>query len=524
MATRARRNTTTENPTPAATAVSPPPDADDGKNADTATSRRMRKRELDRRCQRIARERTKNRIAYLEGLVEDFRKQDSTGQVATLMKQLSDMAKERDTLVKTLQSIQNSIQSHQNILSGTQQGIGPCGPGINRANSSPDTEPIHKVESPDGDVQYLHSVERPHPESQVTIRPAPPLDEPFVNDSMNGLIDDPIFPRADADEECECCSQAATASYGSTINMWRYANEVLTRPCQLSRDENELEDAIAEDTPVRALIEGWDAVARRYGGKLPASWTKLRKIDEVIFGRCDPRERLAIMRVMHTLLRYHTVRTIEKREKVPPWYLQRPSQSMAHSYAIDFFAWPGLRERFVFHQHRYCGNIFWHLFCNSLKINWPYEFRDCYTRNLETGEYKISDSFDSRISDINAWTMRPDIFKRWPEFYADFPRSADHIPMHVTVRMQPAANTQQVPPQKLLEAPRVHDRTQSVPENVNESDSSAEEQPQMAYWDPLQAAIIDASYSALPGKGLVDLLGQGHYADFGGRVGHDFSF
>ena len=106
MATRVRRNTVTEN-TPTG-AMSPTAEVDDGKGADTATSRRMRKRELDRRCQRIARERTKNRIAYLEGLVEDFRKQDSTGQVATLMKQLSDMGKERDTLVKTLQSIQNT--------------------------------------------------------------------------------------------------------------------------------------------------------------------------------------------------------------------------------------------------------------------------------------------------------------------------------------------------------------------------------------------------------------------------------
>jgi hypothetical protein len=156
---------------------------------------------------------------------------------------------------------------------------------------------------------------------------------------MSGLIDDPIFPRADADEECECCAGSAHASYGSTVNMWRFSNEVLTRSADLSRDENEFEDAIADDTPIRALLEGWDAVARRYGGKLPASWAKLRKIDEVVFGRCDMRERLAILRVMHTLMRYHTVRTNDKREKVPAWYLQRPSQTMAHSYAIDFFAW-----------------------------------------------------------------------------------------------------------------------------------------------------------------------------------------
>lgn len=59
-------------------------------------------------------------------------------------------------------------------------------------------------------------------------------------------------------------------------------------------------------------------------------------------------------------------------------------------------------------------------------------------------------------------------------------------------------------------------------ESVNGSEAAPEGQIPMAYWDPFQAAIIDSSYSALPGKGLVDLLGQGHYADFGGRAGLDY--
>jgi hypothetical protein len=74
----------------------------------------------------------------------------------------------------------------------------------------------------------------------------------------------------------------------------------------------------------------------------------------------------------------------------------------------------------------------------------------------------------------------------------------------------------------MIEAPRQHsDRAQTVAsESVNGSEIAVEEHvQQVVYWDPLQAAIIDASYSAPPGKGLVDLLGQGHYGtDFGGRI------
>jgi hypothetical protein len=102
---------------------------------------------------------------------------------------------------------------------------------------------------------------------------------------------------------------------------------------------------------------------------------------------------------------------------------------------------PGLRERFVFYQHRYCGNLFWKLFCSSLRILWPFEFRDCYSRNLETGQYEISASFDERIGDINAWTMSGDIFKRWPEFYSDIP-AYNHIPGSV----QDSAARNPVPP------------------------------------------------------------------------------
>lgn len=104
---------------------------------------------------------------------------------------------------------------------------------------------------------------------------------------------------------------------------------------------------------------------------------------------------------------------------------------MAHSYAIDFFAWPGIRERFVFAQHRYCSNTFWHLFNSCLHVLWPYEFRDCYFRNATTGQYSLSPSFEKRLFDINAWTMSDEMFKKWPEFYSDFP-VYNKFPMHIT--------------------------------------------------------------------------------------------
>ncbi|RGP66310.1 epoxide hydrolase [Fusarium sporotrichioides] len=54
----------------------------------TAESRRLRKLEYDRKSQRLARERTKGRIAQLETMVENLRRADSNARVASLMDQL----------------------------------------------------------------------------------------------------------------------------------------------------------------------------------------------------------------------------------------------------------------------------------------------------------------------------------------------------------------------------------------------------------------------------------------------------
>ncbi|KAE9978908.1 hypothetical protein EG328_001207 [Venturia inaequalis] len=430
---------------------------------DNASSRRMRKRELDRRCQRVARERTKNRIAYLEGLVDHFQNSDSSGQVSTLMKQLSDIARDRDTLARTLQGIQNSIQSHQSLINGKEMtgktsSSSPrqCSESLERFDDEDAVDPVMSFPPHRGEdsLSLTIAVDTKLPSKYRPVQKKPllmqrhelPIQSPnadafdpskaFISGGItenHGILQDPIIPRTVAG--CECSDGRRGEQ---TINMWRFANEVLTEPARTDADLERFEDVMEEDAPVRALIEGWPAVEKLYGGVLPPTWAKLRRIDEVVFGTCNVRERLAILRVMHKLMRYHT--NFQKKSSVPAWYLKRPSQTIAHSYAIDYFAWPGLRERFVFYQHNYCSNVFWQLFCKSFRILWPFEFRDCYTRNLETGQYQISPQFDERIGDINAWTMSGEIFKKWPEFHSDIP-SFNFIPASMSNSMK-----QMVPP------------------------------------------------------------------------------
>ncbi|EWY85892.1 hypothetical protein FOYG_10562 [Fusarium oxysporum NRRL 32931] len=77
-----------------------------------AEARRLKKREVDRKAQRSARERTKSRIAQLESMVENLRQNDTPAQITSLMDQLGNVTKERDKLLGVLDSLGSTIRCH----------------------------------------------------------------------------------------------------------------------------------------------------------------------------------------------------------------------------------------------------------------------------------------------------------------------------------------------------------------------------------------------------------------------------
>ncbi|WKT54073.1 hypothetical protein QSH57_004657 [Fusarium oxysporum f. sp. vasinfectum] len=77
-----------------------------------AEARRLKKREVDRKAQRSARERTKRRIAQLESMVENLRQNDTPAQITSLMDQLGHVTQERDKLLGVLDSLGSTIRCH----------------------------------------------------------------------------------------------------------------------------------------------------------------------------------------------------------------------------------------------------------------------------------------------------------------------------------------------------------------------------------------------------------------------------
>ncbi|KAH7073724.1 hypothetical protein BKA63DRAFT_39372 [Paraphoma chrysanthemicola] len=434
------------------------------KSPTVVSLQRLKKREVDRRCQREARERKRSYVAHLEGLVEDLRQQDTSGQVAALLKQLRKAEQERDMVTKTLRDIQDVILQRPLKLSENQDGRNPStasaqvGPGGGNM-SDPDTNTQAAERTPD-----LSSIDFALPDTAIfptnstqlaafsdTVeaelglnngrfdpdvgqQSSPCLsDQPFVHSASAGRRHkmaasgnyDWVNPRTSC-----CCQSYVYRQPGQAAvwqgNFWKFCSEVLGECLDWKDALQPANDVDSEDIPIRALLHGWDSVEER--GALHPSWKMMRRIDEALFGPIPKTERLAMLRAMHLLVQYHVESTPERYGRLPPWYTYRPSQHITHDYGIDYYAWPHFRQRFILDPHAYCGNNFWYAYQSEMRILWPYEFRDCYSHDLETGLYKTSRLFDDRINDINCWTMGSDFFHRFPELSSAIPGTDRRIP------------------------------------------------------------------------------------------------
>ncbi|KAM5344181.1 hypothetical protein ACJ41O_012718 [Fusarium nematophilum] len=376
-----------------------------------ADARRLKKRELDRKAQRLARERTKSRIAQLETMVENLRQTDSNAQISSLMDQLSTVTRERDELLQVLSSLGSTIRRHLDDATTTDRTLNtnaessqqPMSMPVVQApsqisrSSSETSGPTTAWEIPTVEHQPIDSLSNDAWSCSIPcvgpLAPAMVLENPILSQPSTDLIplpgllpsspstDDVIIPIPPMICFCTTPNSCASTHHGQRPkNIWRAANEALGRSTKLPPEEMVIEEFTCEDTPVRAVLEGWDSVEQ--AGKMTASWRKLRRVDEVCFKTCAKTERLAILRMMHLMMTYHGDPTVQRRASLPRWFWMR--WVLAHSYAIDFFVWPGVRERFVFSQHQYCTNLFWDLFQANLKILWPYDFRDTYMQNAHT--------------------------------------------------------------------------------------------------------------------------------------------
>ncbi|KIW89149.1 uncharacterized protein Z519_10001 [Cladophialophora bantiana CBS 173.52] len=471
-------------------ATGPPPSS--RKPKQISDKRRDKKRVADRHCQRQARARTKNKIAELESLVAHLTSQSGNEVCRELREQLETARTECRSLRRKLATIYSLAQINLDEDSeaarpddATEKEGADFSPPFTlpghprspvvvvddpRVDAS--SEPGHQPRGPVCNVHGQAEFGFPLDDSlnlnfsdamfdEQTFNPmglggAPlELDEmsgPHNNNTLNATATTPSpIPLSFPESGSSCtCSHHNTNTHPHK-QMWNFVSDTLqnwkTHNWPRLRD-----DEVHDDIAVRAVIAGWDEPTL---SNLSPSWRILRDVDQKVWANSRNVDRLAVICIMNLLLQCHLNPSEENMSRLPSWYQARPSQlAQKHAYAIDFFVWPGIRERFIYHYHKYCSNKFWALLAQHFRFVWPYDLRDCYVHNRQTGRYQLSDLFRRHLNDLTSFTFARDMFGNYPEFGSDIPKYMK-IPTSLApkqlVNQSQKRNYQQIPgSQKLI--------------------------------------------------------------------------
>ncbi|PLN86147.1 hypothetical protein BDW42DRAFT_182658 [Aspergillus taichungensis] len=394
---------------------------------------RARKREQDRKAQRSAREKNKALIAQLQSRVDTLTRFHDTGSTKVLIDELEHQRKSNESLRATLRSLQGLIasslsdnghavdayshRSRQSPACEAESSVDEEGSGPSRSSR----ELSLNMEQPD-DRKYDSPTTTRDTDQNVAQEkiPCQDLNPPF-NPSHTGL---PQFDQFGQWQDVQG-------------RLFMYLNELIERcstigprvtPDQTTRDA---------DIPIRAIIEGWDAVSRRYA--LDPVWGMLRAADESIWRKlCGEAERLAILRVVSAMFRvgittlcdYWLISIVQYRsdpseanlQVLPRFMRHRPSQlRIVHKPLVDFVVWPGLRERLVLFPDQHCSDNFCALFWSCFRFNWPHQAREAFVSQAQPELYAFPESFNESFYDLQSWRMTPRFFHAFPDIKADVP-------------------------------------------------------------------------------------------------------
>ncbi|OAP65064.1 hypothetical protein AYL99_01036 [Fonsecaea erecta] len=454
--------------------ASTPKSTKSSRRRDTATddSRLERKRIQDRLAQRATRERTKNRIAYLEQRLSSLESGDRDGEIANLTRIIdglrSDNYRLRNALVKMRSVIDQAVRTADvSSVSGgedaqpdnttTTTTTKPCGCSVQSPCTCAQTPftaagggaPPATVGFEDPSAAFRHtSVSSTDTTSEVTevinsqslglnvdvTQPDPAMGsapglEDFFDFSPNSLLE--MFemgstngfngwqPQTPSPFDYRFPSSDAVVKVAPDVDKWHVSNGAFISCLDSVKHQTASTATLDMHVPFKAAIWGWDNVGPE--AQHPV-WNALRQVDQRVFGTWTSKaQRIALMYVCQTLIQYRENPIKENLERVPVFLRPRPSQEkIQHPAVIDFLIWPGLRDRLVFEHKKYTSTgDFSAAFVENFNFHWPYSDRDIFAYNPVQNRYEVSKIFLEYAYNFKNWTMRPGFFKKFPEMQHD---------------------------------------------------------------------------------------------------------
>jgi hypothetical protein len=397
------------------------PQAQKGRKRNLTPAQLAHKRELDRRAQRTNREKTKNRIAHLENLVESLRGSDD--KTITFIEQIDQQKSEIERLQGLLNGIEHMASSGKTSqISVAAQPVAT----IQRANSA-------NSESSDngaGTVIVIKSeteaeLDQPEPDGEDD---AAQLDspQPTLNASALADPDNPDVPPAQSKYHQLASRQSLTQMATEIVSnstadgmMWALA-AILLRHILANVPPSAIDFEHDDDIAIRAIFEGWGSVTERY--PLDQGWQWLKEVDErIYFHRGEP-FRLMHLRNCRLIFLRQMFRGGEWDSRVPAFFAPRPAeQNMDHDPLIEYFPWPGLRERMVFSPTAFATTKFMDNLRHEVNFLWSNNPHGLYDWDPISQQYSFSDMYHTRIVDIRCYPATADFFSNFPDLKTDIP-------------------------------------------------------------------------------------------------------
>jgi hypothetical protein len=98
----------------------------------------------------------------------------------------------------------------------------------------------------------------------------------------------------------------------------------------------------------------------------------------------------------------------------------RTQSSIKHPVAVDFFAWPTLRDRLVQnHATIFQSGELSRCYSHYLRFDWPFSFEDTFFYDDVTACHYPSPLFERYHRDLKYWTVDPQFYEKFPEMRGD---------------------------------------------------------------------------------------------------------
>ncbi|KAF4502466.1 2-hydroxyphytanoyl- lyase [Fusarium agapanthi] len=303
---------------------------------DVNLTRRERKRASDRMSQQASRAKTKAYIAHLERSVARLTDaQNNSGVSEQLRQQFDEIASLKQSLAQIAKLAANSISQHR---PDDNLDDSPSRPPDKRSRHAPDT---------------YNPARHPRQESLDRLYPAIDLN---CGDKQRDFF--------------QAFSQALDTIESDA------SGHTFSGP------------EIDDDINIRAVLDGWDAARAR--NPFDIGWLMLQTVDEGFLWRSGAVERMAMLRVIRSML------MAKLKPQLPP--SRRPPAYMNPR--------PEVRDYLILFGINYAPESLAAQFASDIGFRWSYDLRDTCRYQPTKGVYSFSEDFNQAYRNLDSWFMK----------------------------------------------------------------------------------------------------------------------